>query len=173
MIFDRTYADIVNAKRIFSDKVQKFISLSESEQAIVDKAFFNLTALNRITSKISEIWVSVAGRGGEIIENSNVRVWNEQEIFKASNFVEIRQNIGEVIEQLDFLQINTEQLKNDYAKINGDYTYTNLNNLEKMLFDLGEILAKEEVKWVIQDGNAIYIFGAINATLSEGVLTIE
>ena len=46
MIYNRTYIDIINARKIFANKIQKFIELTADEQAIIDKAYFNTVAIN-------------------------------------------------------------------------------------------------------------------------------
>lgn len=170
MIYNRTYIDIINAKKIFTNKVQKFIELTEEEKNTIDKAYFNLTAINRITAKIKEIWGAVVGFGGEKVESEDVREWTEQEIFFATNFSNIRQNIAEIIAQMSaFAFVDVETYQKAYSLLNDQYIYTNLNNLEKLLYDMGEFFSKMAF---LKDGN-LYIVGAYSATLSEGVLTIE
>lgn len=170
MIYDRTYSDIINAKKIFTEKIQKFIEPNEEEQEILDRAYFNLTAINRITSKINEIWEILELWDVEKASSEDVREWGEQEIFVVSNFSNIRENIWSIIVammQLNFA--NTILLQNAYIGLNDRYELVNLNNLEKLLFDIYDRL---EV-FAYQKVDTLYIFGAYNATLTEGVLVIE
>lgn len=170
MIYDRTYSDIINAKKIFTEKIQKFIEPNEEEQEILDRAYFNLTAINRITSKINEIWEILELWDVEKVSSEDVREWGEQEIFVGSNFSNIRENIWSIIVammQLNFA--NTILLQNAYIGLNDRYELVNLNNLEKLLFDIYDRL---EV-FAYQKGDTLYVFGAYSATLSEGVLVIE
>jgi hypothetical protein len=170
MIYNRTYIDIINAKKIFANKVQKFIELTDEEKGTIDRAFFNLSAINRITAKINDIWNGIAIYGVDKIESEDVREWGEQEIFIGANFSNIRQNIAEIIAKmadLDFIE--REPFQKAYNVLTNEYIYTNLNNLEKLLFDMGEFLSK----MAFLKGKELYIVGAYSATLSEGVLTIE
>ncbi len=170
MIYNRTYIDIINARKIYYNKIQNRIELTADEQTTIDRAFFNLTAINRITSKIKDIWQAIIDFGGTKIENADVREWNEQEIFTASNFSNIRQNIADIIDQLTVVpNIDISAFESSYNALNDEYSYTNLNNLEKLLYDIEFALSV----FVIEAENIIYIIGAYNATLSEGVLTIE
>lgn len=172
MIYDRSYIDIINARKVFANKIQKFLELAEPEQRIIDRAFFNLTAVNRITAKINEIWDLVVDFGGAKTECADVREWGEQEIFKENNFSNIRKNISYIIQQLSALEfVEQEVYLEAYSKLTDDYIYTNLNNLEKLLFDIHKVLDG----FFVQVGDVLYIFGAYSATFDEetGVLTLE
>lgn len=170
MIYNRTYIDIINARKIFTNKIQKFIELTADEQAIIDKAYFNTVAINRITAKIDEIWLEIVGCGGTKTETEDVREWGEQEIFSIVNFANIRQNIAEIIAQLSTLGfVDATIYQKAYNKLTDDYIYTNLNNLEKLLYDIYEIFNR----LVLIRGDNLYIFGSYNATLNEGELYIE
>lgn len=137
MIFDRSYIDIINARKVFANTVQNFRELAEPEQRIIDRAFFNLTALNRIIAKINEIWGLVVTLGGVKVESADVREWSKQEIFTINNFANIRGNIGEILSQIhEWSFIDFQPLQDAYETINYDYSYTNLNTLEKLLFDI-------------------------------------
>ena len=170
MIYNRTYIDIINARKIFTNKIQKFIELTEDEQNTVDRAYFNLTAINRITAKLNEIWQAIVNNGGVKVENEDVREWTKQEIFTVVNFASIRGNIADAIEQLANLNlVDVIAFRNAYNLLNDAYIYTNLNNLEKLLFDIYNVFDK----FVIVVDNNLYILGAYNVIESEGVLTIE
>ena len=170
MIYNRTYIDIINARKIFANKIQKFIELTADEQAIIDKAYFNTVAINRITAKINEIWFEIVGYGGTKTESEDVREWGEQEIFNIVNFANIRQNIADVISQLSTLGfVDAAIYQKAYNKLTDDYIYTNLNNLEKLLFEIFGIFDK----FVIVGDNELYLMGAYNIVKNEGELTIE
>ena len=170
MIYDRKYIDIVNAKQIYSNKIQKFINLTAEEQEIVDRAFLNTTAINRITSAINKIWDLIVNMGGVKTEHEDVRQWGEQELFRLSNFSNIRENIGHIVGQLENISfVNAESYIELYNIINDEWIYTNLNNMEKLIYDIGVVLEQ----FAMQVEQKLYIFGAYNTILSEGVLTIE
>lgn len=170
MIYNRTYIDIINAKKIFTNKIQNFIELTDNEQSIIDKAFFNVRAINRITEKINEIWDIIILYGGTKAESDDVREWNDQEIFNIVNFINIRQNIADLITQIGALNfIDVSVYENAYNILTDEYVYTNLNNLEKLLSDIYEIFNR----LVLRRDDNLYIFGSYNATLNEGELYIE
>jgi hypothetical protein len=170
MIYNRTYIDIINARKIFSSKIQKFLQLTDDEQNTVDKAFFNLKAINRITEKINQIWVEIVNYGGTKIQNADVREWTDQEFFDIVNFSNIRQNIADILSQLSFLEfVDIPTYQSAYNKLTDDYIYTNINNLEKLLYDIYELLKSLAVKV----DKKLYLIGAYNATVELGVLTIE
>lgn len=170
MIYNRTYIDIINARKIFTNKIQKFLALTEEEQETIDKAFFNTTAINRITSKMSEIWDEIVSYGGKKQDCEDVREWNRQEIFTVSNFANIKENISFIINRLFVLNlVDTETYELAYQKLTLEYVYTNLNNLEKLIFDIHNIFQKFQI--LISD--ELYIVGAYKAEQSGEVLTIE
>ena len=170
MIYNRTYIDIINAKKIFTNKIQKFLDLTEDEQNTIDKAFFNLKAINRITSKINDIWVEIVKYEGTKIENNDVRVWNKDEFFNIVNFLNIRQNIGEIVTELVSIDlIDIENYQDVYNKLTDDYVYINLNNLEKLLYDIYNIFQR----FVIVKGSVMYITTTYNVVENEGELIIE
>ena len=170
MIYNRTYIDIINARKIFANKIQKFIELTIDEKDTIDKAFFNLSAINRITAKINDIWNSIIIYGVDKVECEDVREWGGQEIFVGKNFSNIRQNIAEIIKKMADLEfIENEPFQKAYNALTDEYVYTNLNNLEKLLFDVSEFF----VKMAFLKNKNLYILGAYNVTLSEGGLTIE
>lgn len=170
MIYNRKYIDIINARKIFTNKIQKFIALTEEEQDTIEKAFFNTTAINRITSKMIEIWSEIVSYGGNKKDCEDVREWNRQEIFTVSNFANIKGNILFIINQLFVLNlVEAETYESAYQKLTLEYVYTNLNNLEKLLFDIHNIF--ERFAFLISD--ELYIVGAYQAEQSGEVLAIE
>lgn len=170
MIYNRTYIDIINAKKIFTNKIQNFLELTDEEQTIIDKAFFNLTAINRITAKINEIWGKFSEYGIEKVESEDVREWKEQEIFAANNFANIRKNIYDIIIKLSNLEyIDYNYYEKEYNKLTNDYIYTNINNLEKLLFDIDNIFDR----FSFERGSVVYIVGAYNVVEQSGGLIIE
>lgn len=170
MIYNRTYIDIINARKIFTNKIRKFIELTADEQAIMDRAYFNTVSINRITAKINEIWLEIASYGGTKTESEDVREWGEQELFNIVNFANIRQNIADVIAQLSTLGfVDATIYQKAYNQLTDDYIYTNINNLEKLLFDIFGIFDK----FVIIVDDKFYLLGAYNVIENEGELIIE
>ena len=163
MIYDRTYIDIIKAKNIFTEKIQNFIELTSDEQNTMNRAYFNLETLNRIVDKINLVWFYLQQKGITKVENEDVRQWSEQEFFKINNFSNIKKNINDVILALENLNYyKVPQFKSAYNALNNDYTYTNLNNLEKLLYDL-DIATQELYKYsYVSLGDSIAAGHSIN-----------
>ena len=51
MIFNRTEADVTEAKRIILEKVQKFLTLSNTEIETLEKGCLTINTLNRIENE--------------------------------------------------------------------------------------------------------------------------
>lgn len=174
MIYDRKYTDITRAKQIYSSKIQKFETLTAEETEIINRAFFNLTALNRITDKMEEIWSTIVLLGGTQTECDDVRTWSESEIFKHNNFESIIDNISPMLNEMVKIGIDAGNLKTDYNKLaRNQYSYSNLNNLEKLLYDIGAELKKFQERFAYQIGDVLYIIGAYGTSQIGGELTIE
>lgn len=173
MIFNRTYNDIVRAKRILAEKVRKFIALSDDESAVIDKAFFNLKAVNRITSKLAEIWEKIADTGTPQIDSDDVREWDRKEIFKEKNFDGVISNIKDAIDALDGLGVDVSALQISLANVNLTYSYINLNNIEKLLYDVGTATAELLELFAYQIDEILYIVGAYEVSQEGSVLIIE
>lgn len=178
MIYDRTNSDIVKAKKIFTEKVQNFIPLTDDEQAIMDRAFFNLKALNRITQKLLEIWGAIVYRGGERVSDESVREWSGDEIFRANHFSGIFNNISAAVTAIGELGIDNSSLLTELEKLEAmiasqtymTYAYNWLNVLEHLLQMMWDSV---EVVWAYQVGDILYIEGAYSATREAEVLNIE
>lgn len=136
MIYDRNIGDILRARRILEQKIKNFQPLTAEEQESVRRAFFDCECLNRITGAISEIWAKIVARGGEMIPSENVKEWEQGEIFTAANFTELLMHIGVMIEACGEIGVATAALLSDYAKLNTQFRFTNLNAWEKLLVDI-------------------------------------
>lgn len=183
MIFDRTYKDIIDGKRILNGKVQltsNAVNLSSEEQKIVNKAFFNLEALNRITSQMLLVKENIELFGHECTLSADVKKWQRNEFFKHQNFInlinDIKTLVGAAISvsedsDNDIPETNKSSLDNCkkiYSKINNTYTYINLNYIEEVLYLLSEFANV----WVVMRGQTLYIYNAYNAMKNGEVLTV-
>lgn len=175
MIYDRTYSDIANAKRIFTEKVQKFATLTTQEQAVIDKAFFNLKALNRITEKLIEIWDNIEANSGVRINNSYVREWSRTEIFTEYSFKGIISNTKFALDQLRYMGLDVDDLYQLYFSVwnNISYSYTCLNAFEKLLQLTWERSMESYDVWSYQVDDTLYVLGAYEQEQEGTVLTIE
>lgn len=170
MIYDRTYQDISDAKKIYLQKIQKFLPLSNEEQEVIDRAFFNLNTLNRIIRTISVVWQMVVNKGGQKFDCPELKPWLETDIFKKENFENIINNIKYLLEQVAFLNVVDRSYISEYRdlsnRINNSYSYINLNDIERLL-SLLQFAATKEPRWVVKDGDTLYISGAYE-TIQDG-----
>lgn len=173
MIYDRTYNDIVKANLIYYEKVQKFVDLTDEETAIMERAYFNLNTLNRVTAKLLEIWQLIGNVGGAISSNNDVREWGETEIFTVSNFENIISNIALAVLQLDYFGVNTSTIQDGLNNLTTEYVYTNINTLEKLLYDIEQALTSFEQNFAYQIDDVLYIIGAKTVTQSNTDLNIK
>lgn len=176
MIYDRTIKDISDGKRIFSEKVQKFLPLTENEQRIIDKAFFNLKAVNRITAQMLVLWEMVVRKGGTKFGCDELRVWNKDELFKKTNFENIINNLGKLLNQIIFLGVlksyRINEYMNNYQRITTDYSYTNLNALEGLLYSL-QFDMVEEPRWAVQNLDILNIARAYDVKASGEEMSVR
>lgn len=136
MIYDRNIGDILRARRIVDQKIKAFQPLTAEEKESVRRAFFDCECLNRITGAISEIWAKIVARGGEATPSENVKKWKQGEIFTAANFEGLLTHIGTMIDACEEIGVTTMTLLGDYAKLNTQFRFTNLNAWEKLLVDI-------------------------------------
>lgn len=176
MIYDRTYNDIVRAKKIFAGKVQKFLPLTDDEQAVMDKAYFNLKAINRITAKIQEIWDKIEEMGEERVTNKYVKEWARDEIFTIYALHGLFLNTQFAIKAMGSFGIDVTDLLEEWTSLNhigGNYSYTWLNGFEHLLQMVWEKTLDLSDVWAYQVDDTLYIIGAYSAAKEGKVLTIE
>lgn len=139
MIFDRTKSDVISAKNIRANKVQKFIELTESERETLERGMVTANTLNRIESKQAELKIKFDDMGyyGSNISN---KTWQSQDIFNELELERIFKNNG-ILRDAFLVFKNTPQ--NPVAK----YGYEEFNFLEKILFDL-EAMVSEVEKYI-------------------------
>ncbi len=128
MIYNRTEADIRNAKAIIMDKVQKGIQLSESDVSVLERGTLTINTLNRVEQKQKELkerfddFFYFYG----IVETKE---WEDGDIFKLSDFQRLISN-NEVLRTAFYVFTDTPE--NPVPK----YHFKNINDLEKILVDL-------------------------------------
>ena len=132
MIFDRKKRDIDSAINIINSKVKNFISLSEEDLETLEKGTININTLNRIENKQAELKSLLDSHSyfvGEII----TKQWGYNDIFSIDDFDRIISNIF-TLKKSFFVYSNSPK---DFFTT---YDYENLNNLEKILFDLESMI---------------------------------
>lgn len=129
MVIDRTIEDVISAKKIIEEKVKNFLELSAEDLEVLERGTFSVSTINRIEEKQKELYdffTSSLYLGGDV----NTRNWEEnQEIFKQADMERIVKN-NETLRDMFFVYSSTPK------EANASYTYENLNNIERLLFDL-------------------------------------
>ena len=137
MIFDRTQNDVDTAIRLINEKV-KFDSvtmqpinpevLTESEIATLEKGTLTINTLNRIENKQEEL-KNLFNNMGYWNTPITSKVWGENYIFNVDEFERIIDNTN-VLRQAFFVYKDTPNTPPV------SYHYSNINALEKILYDL-------------------------------------
>ena len=130
MIYNRAKNDVDNALRIRIEKVQRFIKLSADDIEILERGFVTINTINRVEQKQAELYNAFVNAGyycKKIINKS----WQAGDIFKDDDFERLISND-------DILKVAFFPLSETPMQVLAKYDFQNLNNLEKILFDLGE-----------------------------------
>lgn len=179
MIFNRTYADIINAKNIYINKIQKAIALTQDEQATIDKAFFNLKTVKRIADTMREVCAQIWQLSGNKVDlriDECEKNWTNTDYYLGVNHQHILDNLRLMRDSVKELEDSgilkthyqekiAEAVKNSHY----DYSWQTLNAIEEALYWMLEAVTT----WAIQEGDTLYIYTA-NEVIQEGeVLTIK
>ena len=136
MIFDRTASDVESARQIISQKVQKFLELTEDEIAILEKGCVTIDTLNRIENAQKDLTQAIKDMRYSVVGVSN-KIWDFGDIFDEKELLRIINNLN-IIREAFFVYNDTP--KTPTAK----YYYQNFNDIEKILFDVSDMI--EDVK---------------------------
>lgn len=128
MIYDRTYSDVKNAKNIVSEKVQKFIDLTEDEIATLERGTITVNTLNRIENKQAEIKTALDNMGYYNAPVVN-KTWQKEDIFNGADLQRIVNNNSALRNSFFALENSPE---NAIAR----YYYQEINALERILLDI-------------------------------------
>lgn len=128
MIFNRTQNDVDTAILLRNTKVKKFEALTESEIVTLEKGTMTYNTLNRIENKQDELknLFNDMGYWNTSILN---KVWGENDIFNVKEFQRILDNTN-VLRNAFFVYKNTPNTPPI------SYHYNDINDLEKILYDL-------------------------------------
>ena len=132
MIFDRTQNDVDTAIRLRDTKVKNFKALTESEVATLEKGMLTINTLNRIEGKISEL-NSLLETLGYVPLNITVKNWGYTDIFSTDEFNRIVGNVG-------MLRAAIPMMKDTPDTPLSEYYFSNINDLEKILYDIDFLL---------------------------------
>lgn len=130
--FGRTIDDVNNAARIIEEKIKSFSEVSNKEKAVLEKGMFTINVLNRIEDAASKAKENMQIAGyfdNEII----TRTWDNTDFFKKEDFERILNN-------LDVLKKSFFVYKNTPSTPTARFYFENLNDIEKILYDLHSVL---------------------------------
>lgn len=132
MIFDRTQNDVDASIRIRREKVQTFQMLTEAEIETLEKGMLTINTINRIEDKQAELKSRLVESGHSFfnIESQN---WSQEDIFDESNF-------NRIVKNLDVLKDVLGEMKSTPKTPEAIYYFQNINDIEKILFDLDFLL---------------------------------
>lgn len=132
LIFDRTEADIEQARSIINEKIKKFLATTKEEESIVERGAFLPSTVQRIEDSEKELFVllkDLAYYG----EEPSTKEWVLGDIFSEEDMSRIIEN-GELLRESFFTYSATP------TKASPKYDYKNLNKIEKLLYDLFSIV---------------------------------
>lgn len=141
MIFNRTEADVTEAKRIILEKVQKFLALSNTEIEILEKGCLTINTLNRIENEQRRLNEVLNDMGYWNIEITN-KEWAISDVFDEQNFQRLLTNI-DVLRDAFFTYSETPVTPNI------SYHFQAINEMEKILNDIGEIITYTQANYKI------------------------
>lgn len=139
MIFNRTQNDVDTAISLRAEKVQKFQELTSDEVETLERGTLTINTLNRIESKQEELknlFNSMGYWNSPII----IKTWNSSQIFKGEEFDRILNNL-EMLKEAFFVYKDTP---NTPLPV---YHYTNINDIEKILYDLDMMIDDIKVRY--------------------------
>lgn len=141
MIFDRTEADVTEAKRIILEKVQKFLTLSNTEIETLEKGCLTINTLNRIENEQRRLNEVLNDMGYWNTEMTN-KEWTISDVFDEQNFQRLLTNI-DVLRNAFFTYSETPVTPNI------SYHFQAINEMEKILNDIGEIITYTQANYKI------------------------
>lgn len=133
MIYNRTINDIIAAKQIYENKVKKFQTLTDEDIEQLERGYLTKNTLNRIEDKTEEIKDTIYEMGYLNIDGISTETWSDTDYFKRNDFLRILQN-------LDILKSAFMAYRTTPTTPQARYYFSNLNDIEKILFDLDNLI---------------------------------
>ena len=132
MIFNRTKQDVQNAVKIRDEKIKSFQEITAEEEAILNRGMLTVQTLNRIEQKQEDLknLFNEMGYWNTPVENKQ---WSTNQLFNEVEFNRIVNNAN--VLRGAFFVFNNTPLTPPVS-----YYYEDINALEKILFDLGEMV---------------------------------
>lgn len=138
MIFNRTLNDVENSLKIREEKVKKGIELSQDDLDILEKGFLTVGTINRIEQKQQELSKKFIEIG--YFNNIESKSWEFGDFFLKTDFDRIFKN--NTILKDSFFVFSTTPIV-----VNNKVHFENLNKIEKMLYDLQEMLDDVKIRF--------------------------
>jgi hypothetical protein len=132
LITDRTQEDVDSAKNIIDSKVKLFLELTVEDLQILERGTIGIGTINRVGSKQEELKNKME-TNGYFVENIETKIWDYNDIFGETDFLQLINNTI-LLRDAFFVYSNTP------ADVYLSYDYKNINNLEKILVDMENIL---------------------------------
>ena len=133
MIYDRTQNDIDKAKEIILSKVNSFEELTEDDLLALERGTITQNTINRIEQKQKELY-DLFIEAGYYAPEIEIKLWeNKNDFFKDADLERIIEN-GEILRKAFFVYTSTPE------RAKAIYDFTNLNAIEKLLYDLQNML---------------------------------
>lgn len=129
MIFDRTKSDVDMAIKIREEKVKNFIPLTNEERNILERGMVTNSTLNRIEAQHRQLKTKLNSMG---YWNTPIltETWDTSKIFRERDFMMM-------VKDTMILRNAFLAFEDTPKSVNLSYSYQNLNNLERILHDLG------------------------------------
>lgn len=128
MIYDRTQADIDNAKEIRDKYIKSFSELTDDQITTLERGFLTYNTLNRIENKQLDLRKLLNDIGYWNTEMSH-RLWETGDIFTEDDFQRIVDNHN-ILRNAFFVYSDTPNTPSI------SFSYEDINSLEKILFDI-------------------------------------
>lgn len=132
MIYDRTQQDVENAISIRENYVKKFIPLDDEQKEVMERGMLTINALNRIENKQKELHERLNEQGYYGIEITH-KNWGQNDFFFASD-------MQRLVDYLNTLKMAFFVYSGTPATPPYQYTYSGLNDIEKILVDIENML---------------------------------
>jgi hypothetical protein len=131
--FDRTAEDVENAKKI-RKKIQSGLEISDSDIEILNKGTLTLEVINRIEKAQSDIKSDMESLGYYGASHIINKEWRDTDVFLKDDFERILRN-------LESLKIAFFVFYDTPLNPRPLYHYKEFNALEKILYDLQEMIS--------------------------------
>lgn len=129
LIYNRTEADVENAKKIRTEKVQTFAELTPKDIEILERGSLTINTLNRIEEKQEEL-KNLFEEDFYFVDEIANKHWDYTDYFKQSDFDRILYNLERLVKAYLTYTSTPDIPDGNYRK------YQTINDAEKILFDL-------------------------------------